>query len=191
MGRRAIGALAVTAVIVICAVVSGVATGSGASVPECASRALTLSMGPPVSPMTGEHADLFELRSRAGRACVLVEYPVVRLSHGATDLPFVYAQGGGQYVTRSRPKRVVLHPGRYAYFLVAKYRCDGPVLRTSTSIHVALPASRGELTLGLGQARIGLDYCKRYAGDQTIDPGNHVTVSPVEGSAMATGPVLP
>jgi hypothetical protein len=101
------------------------------------------------------------------------------------------AASGENHMARSRkPQRVVLAPGRRAYFLVAKYRCDGGVLNTATLIRVVLPGSRGDLTIRPNQGATGLDYCKRYVGDQPIDPGNHVTVSPVEPSAGLTQPLL-
>jgi hypothetical protein len=31
-----------------------------------------------------------------------------------------------------------------------------------------------------------LDYCSRYRGDQKVDPGNYVTVSPIERTPAAT-----
>jgi hypothetical protein len=43
-------------------------------------------------------------------------------------------------------------------------------------------------SLGLGLDRAGaseLDYCRRYPGDQTVDPGNGVVVSPIEPTLQA------
>jgi hypothetical protein len=39
--------------------------------------------------------------------------------------------------------------------------------------------------LRLGADVQGLAYCRSYAGDKTIDPGNRVAVSPLEPSLTA------
>jgi len=141
--------------------------------------------------MTGEHADLFALTNRSHRACVLVGYPTIILSDGDRPLAFVLSNGGGQYVTKRKPQRFTLRPGRSGYFLVAKYRCDGAILHTATSVRVLLPATTGALTLDLNRPGAGgLDYCKRYPGDGRVDPGNRVVVSPIEPT-VATAESLP
>lgn len=63
---------------------------------------------------------------------------------------------------------------RHAYFFVAKYRCDGRDLHTTTAIRVAPPSHGGQLTIGLHQGETGLDYCQRYPAEQPVDPGNRV-----------------
>ncbi len=177
-------------VLIVGWVAAGAAHGSRASVPKCDSRMLTLSSGPEVSPMTGEQPDLFKLRNRAARSCALGGYPGLRLSHRAISLPFVYERSGG-YVTRHKPHRVILASGSHAYFFVAKYRCDGGDLHTTTEIRVALPSRGGQLTITLNQGETGLDYCKRYPGDQPVDPGNRIDVSPIEAMARATMRTIP
>src|SRR6202011_1567464 len=133
-----------------------------------------------------EHADLFEVTNRSKRAFVLDGYPRVSLSHQGRRLAFVYLAGGGPYVTRRKPQRITLGPGRHAYFIVAKYRCDGGVRYTTTSMAVLLPGTTGALTLDVREQGVGgLDYCKQYPGDQPVDPGNRVTVSPLEASLSA------
>lgn len=188
LGRSRAGALLAVVLIAGCAT-AGAAHGSRASAPKCDSRMLRLSLGPDVSPMTGEHADLFELRNRSARSCALDGYPGLRLSHGAISLPFVYERGGG-YVTRHKPGQVMLASGSHAYFLVAKYRCDGGDLHTTTAIEAALPGRGGRLTIRLNQGEAGLDYCRRYPGDRPVDPGNRVDVSPIEATARATMPTI-
>ena len=169
---------------------AGVALGAGGGIPTCAPDSVRLSLGPRVSPMTGEHADLFVLTDRSPRACALDGYPSVRLNASGRRLPFLYLKGGGLYVTKQLPQAVTLGPMRRAYFLVAKYRCDVGILQAADSAHVQLPPAPGALTIGLVQGGGGLDYCESaYPGDQHIDPGNRVTVSPVEASALATFPV--
>jgi hypothetical protein len=153
---------------------------------SCDSRELKLSQGPVVSPQTGEHADQFALTSGSAGPCTLDGYPRITLDDGRRLLTFMYAQGGGPYVTARRPQHVILAPGRRGYFLVGKYRCDGGVLYTATLIHVSLPGAAGSLTLGLSRSGVSrLDYCRRYARDQVVDPGNRVTVSPVAASLIS------
>jgi hypothetical protein len=136
--------------------------------------------------MTGEHADLFELTYRSARSCVLDGYPRVGLDDHGKRLAFVYLDGGGPYVTTRAPRRVALGPGRRAYFLAAQYRCDGGILYAATSIRVRLPATTGESTLDLSGTGAELSYCKQQPGDQRVDPGNRVVVSPIESSLAAT-----
>lgn len=177
------GSLLAAALTMLCAPASSQAHGSEATVPRCNQRLLRLSLGPDVSPMTGEHADLFELTNRSAGSCVLNGYPGIQLIHDASSLAFVYQRGGG-YVTRHRPRPVTLTSGGRAYFLIAKYRCDVGDLRTTTAIRVALPGNGGNLTLRLNQGQTGFDYCKPQPGN----PGNRVDVSPVEATAGAANP---
>lgn len=162
-----------------CLVAGAIAAGCGGSsaseaathLPPCVSRGVALSLGPRVSPMTGEHAVLYELMNVSPRACVLDGYPRVTASHLGKRLPFVYRDGGGQYVTTRAPRRVTLRPGRHAYFLVARYRCDVGILSTATSVRVLLPATtRGAMTLP-GRDASEFDYCRRSPDDRAIDPG--------------------
>jgi hypothetical protein len=156
------------------------------AVSKCVAADLHVSLGPEVVPQTGEDADMFVLRDVSGRRCVVLGYPKVTLSYPGGSLPFVYRDGGGAYVTISRPRTVMLGPGARAYVLVAKYRCDGRVAHTATKITMAMPASPRTLSLGLdGPGASQLNYCQRYPGDQPIDPGNRVAVSPIGAAEWA------
>jgi len=131
--------------------------------------------------MTGEHAVTYRLKNRGPRACSVHGYPAVVL-YGATGevLPFRYAEGGGAYVTASKPVTVVLASGASAYVLVAKYRCDLGIARDATSIRLTVPAAHGRNSSRREPVGIsgpaGLSYCR---GGQH-DPGQIVTVSPIE-----------
>jgi hypothetical protein len=181
--------------VLIAAIVAGacwlptIADGSGTTARTCAAAQVKLSLGPSISPMTGEHADLLELTDRFRRSCAVDGYPRISLGSRGRRLGFVYAAGGGPYVTKREPRRITLAPGHRGYFLVAKYRCDAGVQYTVTSMHVSLPGARGPITLSLKRQGVsGLDYCARYPGDQRVDPGNRVSVSPAEPSLQATSP---
>lgn len=164
-----------------------VAAAGGAVAATCAPGSVRLSQDPNTSAMTGEHMVDFELTNRSRRPCSLDGYPEVSLSDRSGPMPFLYRDGGGPYVTKRRPQPVTLAPGRHAYFLVAKYRCDGSMLSTATAIRVLLPGARRATLVALApQGAAGLDYCRRYPGDQPVDPGNYVTVSPVDAPGEPT-----
>jgi hypothetical protein len=136
--------------------------------------------------MTGEHADSLMLTNDGSAACTLSGYPQVTLydSRGAA-VPFRYARGGGAYVTAKKPTTVTLPPGKSAYVLVAKYRCDLGTADYATAIRLTLrvrqgPAFSGREPVGGGAA--GLSYCD--GGRE--DPGQLVTVSPVEATFQTT-----
>jgi hypothetical protein len=160
---------------------------ANAGVPRCPARALVLQPGTYVSPMTGEHAVMYALTNRGSVTCTLNGYPQVVLydAMGAV-LPFRYANGGGAYVTSTKPVTVVLARGASAYVLVAKYRCDLGIADNATAIRLTLPAAHGAAFTGREAVGIagstGLSYCR---GGQH-DPGQAIAVSPVEPTRQAT-----
>jgi hypothetical protein len=139
--------------------------------------------------MTGEHGRSFIILNRSKRACFVRGYPRVLLYAHRVLLPFIDQDGGG-YVTRRPPKRVLLQTGAQAYFLAAKYRCDGQVDRQASRIVVSLPGGTGRPTdeLPSGESGYAFDYCRRYPGDARIDPGNYVDVSPVVAKPTSMTP---
>jgi hypothetical protein len=149
-----------------------------------------MSPGEAISPETGEHAGRFVLTNRSTRPCALDGYPRVALYDGRHKLAFVYRRGGGHYVSARRPQRVLLRPGSHAFFLEAKFRCDGGVIGAASEIRARVPDGAGFLRLRLaGRGVVGaLDYCGSYSGGRHPDPGNTVEVSPLTASA---GAVLP
>jgi hypothetical protein len=197
MGRLAEGegmmrsVRAVAAGLLLSVVVGGCGSGPGSPhhvrVARCRARALMLQPGTAVVPMTGEHAVLYALTNRSRVTCAVRGYPQVALydADGAV-LPFRYAAGGGMYVTARKPVTVVLDGGASAFVLVAKYRCDLGIARGAATIRLTLPAAGrgmfvGREAVGLsGPAR--LSYC-RGGGH---DPGQVVTISPVEPTRQAT-----
>lgn len=181
---------AVTAA-VLASFAAGCAGGPGSAphghLAPCAAHALVVRPGPPVSPMTGEHAVLYVLANRGANACTVRGYPQVTLyDAGGRVLPFRYADGGGVYVTSREPVTVVLAQGAMAYMLVAKYRCDLGIAQNAATIRLALPAASGQVFSAREPVSAsgppGLSYCR--GGPR--DPGQLVTVSPVEGTSQAT-----
>ncbi len=139
--------------------------------------------------MTGEHGHSFILLNRSRFACFVRGYPRVSFYAHRVLLPFVQRNGGG-YVTRRPSKRVLLEVGAQAYFLAAKYRCDGQVAAEASSVDVSLPGGTGRVTdvLPSGESVYAFDYCRRYASDARVDPGNYVDVSPVVAKPASMTP---
>jgi hypothetical protein len=147
-----------------------------------------LRPGRPVSPITGEHAVLFALANRGPVACTVRGYPRITLfAARGQALPFRYADGGGPYVTARKPVTVLLAPGASGYVGVAKYRCDLGITGNAAAIRLALSAARGHVftarePVGLRGGTSDLSYCR--GGPH--DPGQLVTVSPIERTQLAT-----
>ena len=187
--KAVLAAAAVPLMIAGCSSGIGIAPHAPAAIRigRCPGRALVLHPGTYVSPMTGEHAVMYALTNRGPAACTLSGYPQVVLTDATgAVLPFRYAKGGGAYVTSARPVTVVLAHGASAYVLVAKYRCDRGIEHNATTIRLTLPTTRGRAFTGreaIGiSGSMGLSYCR---GGQH-DPGQLVTVSPVEPTQQAT-----
>jgi len=155
---------------------------------RCAAQALVLRPAPPVPSMTGEHAVLYTLANRGPAACTVRGYPQVTLYDArGRVLRFRYADGGGAYVTARKPVRVVLAPGAMAYVLAAKYRCDLGIAHNAATIRLALPAASGQVFSSRQPLRLsgppGLSYCR----GGLRDPGQLVTISPIEATSQAAG----
>ena len=170
-------------------IVGGCGTGPGGmrhgAPAQCPASALFLQPGTPVVPMTGEHAVMYSLANRGPVTCTVRGYPQAVLYDAGGVLPFHYAVGGGAYVTSSKPVTVVLAHGALAYVLVAKYRCDLGIARNATAIRLTLPAAHGGMftqreAVGIS-GPAGLSYC--LGGPH--DPGQLVTISPVEPTRQA------
>ena len=165
--------------------------GATGSTVRCPARVLVLRPGTYVSPVTGEHAELYSLRNRGSAACTIAGYPrVVLYSSRGAVLPFHYVRGGGAYATPHKPATVVLGPGASAWVLVAKYRCDLGEAGTAARIKLTLRAAHG-VTFA-GRATVGglgsedLSYCR----GEPHDPGQMVDISPIEPTQSATSSFL-
>ena len=186
--RRWTGTLtgAVLASVAGCASTAAPASAGHGHFITCAVDALVLRPGAAVVPMTSEHAMLYVLANRGPLTCTVRGYPQVTLydAHGRA-LPFLYADGGSTYVTARKPATVVLAPAALAYVLVAKYRCDLGIARTAATIGLTLPTGRSPVFAAREPVGVpgppGLSYCR--GGPH--DPGQRVTVSPIEPAAQA------
>ncbi len=171
-----------------------VAQGSAAStgsrpdltVRRCLLSGLRLSVASQADSGTGEHDDLIVITNATDTRCRMAGYPHIALETDRGPLSFVYADGGWPYVTTSKPRSVILVDRQSAYFLVAKYRCDIGSLATANRVRVSLPHITWSAILQLTRPGVHqLDYCRCYQADQRIDPGNRITVSPIEPSVAA------
>jgi hypothetical protein len=162
------------------------ASTGGGHLTACAAHALVLRPGTSVVPMTGEHAVLYALANRGRQTCTVRGYLRVTLYDAdGRALPFRYADGGGPYVTSRKPATVVLAPAALADVLVAKYRCDLGIASNAATIELTLPTSPGQVFAAREPVGVpgppGLSYC--LGGPR--DPGQLVTVSPIEPAGQA------
>jgi hypothetical protein len=161
---------------------SAVSAAAAAARP-CRAGHIWLGPGGLVSPMTGEHAAVFEVRNLGHSSCALTGYPRVSLYTAAGHrLAFSYTDGHSMYFTSRRPMRVVLAPGKSAFFEIAKYRCDLGITATATLIKLTLPGpARIVLTRSPVSDLASFDYCDGGPDD----PGQRIGISPIEATARA------
>lgn len=162
------------------------AASAAAQQPQaCRSSVLGAARAPGLSPMTGEHGSFYKITNNGWSGCTLTGYPEVTLAVGKQVLPFRYRHGGGAYVTGARPVKVTLPPGGSAWVLVAKYRCDRGDARRAGTIRLAFGGATASTWVSEVPVPVAdLSYCRGGAGD----PGNSITVSPVEPSQVACRP---
>ena len=139
--------------------------GATGSTVRCPARMLVLRPGTYVSPVTGEHAELYSLRNRGSAACTIAGYPrVVLYSSRGAVLPFHYVRSGGAYATPRKPA-------------TARIKLT---LRAAHGVTFAGRATVG----GLGSE--DLSYCR----GEPHDPGQIVDISPIEPTQSATSSFL-
>ena len=121
----------------------------------CRESQLALSVGDGVSAATGQNPFTVRLTNRSRVSCTLNGYPTVSFSDRRGLLSVVVKQGGNhggdQQVSVRRPQPVLLLPGRSAYVVLNKYRCDNGTLRVARTMRVALP---GGSARGVGVAKL-------------------------------------
>ena len=156
-----------------------VAVAAPGRAPSCRAEQIRASIRD-VVPLTGLHPLLVQFRNRGAVACGMSGYPTVSLlTDRGRALPFAIHSSGDQLVTAVRPKPVVVRPGRSAWVLLDKYRCDTGDRNTATGLRLRLPGSASFVHVRIpGYFDIG--YCGKG------DPGSSVDVSPVEPSSRAT-----
>lgn len=162
--------------------ITGASSASGgAPSPRCAPSQLRLTLGPLISEKTEQHTAAFALANAARSSCSLDGYPTVTLLDSAGRvLPFQYGHRGDQMITAAAPKPVNEPGGGSAYFELNKNACVSFTRRQAAEIHVRLPGSNGSLSLRLPHYPF-IDYCPPG------DPGDGITLSPLEPTLAATG----
>jgi hypothetical protein len=96
-------------------------------------------MGFQISAATGENPLTLRLTNRGHSACALFGYPALFLADRRGVIPFAIGRGGDQMVTARRPSEVVVRPGRSAFVLLNKFRCDDGELRLARTLRLGFP----------------------------------------------------
>jgi hypothetical protein len=158
----------------------------------CQAQALTLGHGPQISPVTGEHGDIYLLTNRSPSACTLAGYPGIALyAPDGAQLPFHYIHGHSQYVTSAPPRTVFLAHGASAYILVAKYRCDLGDDQDATIIRITIGGPQPVTVTGRAVTNAAGVSALTYCRGGPNDPGQFIAVSPIEPTRQATFPDPP
>ena len=128
----------------------------------------------------------FEVSTTQTIACTIAGYPSVVLDDSSGEpIGFTYQHDRGSYVTSRPPAQVPLSRGSLAYFIVTKYRCDVRHTISAAKMQIHLPGYSRAWTFTLPGQPGGFDYC---LGNGSPDPGDTVTVSPMEATFSATLP---
>ena len=144
-------------------------------VPNCREQAFRLTGGSDVlSEPTGQHSLGLRLRNRGRSACLLYGYPRIELRDRRGTLPFRISHTTDQVIRARPPIRVVVRPGRVAWVVVNKYRCDRGDLRPARRLRLAFSGGGSAIEIAILRGWIG--WCGRG------DPGsslNRLTVRAV------------
>jgi hypothetical protein len=147
----------------------------------CRASQLRITLGPLLSPPSGQHPLAFRVTDRGPTTCHLRGYPSVVLVDGrGRVLPFVVRNRGDLVVTSRPPTDVRVRSGHSAWVVLNKYRCDRRDLRVARAVRVGLPGDRRSDGLRLAlRSDSSIAYCGKG------DPGSKIAVSPVEPTLRA------
>lgn len=166
------------AVAVLALAVTGAAGTADIARPNCQASDFSIATGFQISPATGQNPLTLRLTNRGPRTCLLFGYPAVSLADRHGVIPFAFRRGGDQMVTVRPPTQVVVRPGRSAFVLLNKFRCDQGDLRLARTLHLGFPQDRSR-RLSLVMPRYPrITYCRR-------DFRTEITTSPFEPSLAA------
>ncbi|MBO0847535.1 MAG: DUF4232 domain-containing protein [Nocardioides sp.] len=150
--------------------------GSGppaSAAPWCTPADLTVSTLP-ISPQTGEHGLVLAFRDHLA-PCVVQGRPSIRLlDHNGSTVRLAITTTN-TYVKAIPARAVRLTPGRRAYVLVAKYRCDTGDAQIATAAEIRLPQSRWTMTADVGSVDLARCRGPRHRPGQTIAVSPFVT----------------
>ena len=159
-----------TAGAVLCA---GAAQAHATSTSSCGPFRLAIPQDAQISPATGQNPVVVAVTHRGSKVCVLKGHPTLTLLDARDrPLPFRISHRRDQMVTHIRAFAVRLQPGRSAYFVLNKYRCDLGSTATARKLRVNLPGGRTKFSLRLPRHPV-LGYCRGKGSMNTV------TVSPL------------
>ena len=135
---------------------------------SCRAADFSIAAGFAISPATGQNPLTLRLKNRGSNTCVLFGYPTISLADRRGAIPFRIRRGGDQMVTARRPTQVLVRPGRSAFVVLNKYRCDLGDRRLARTLRLGLPRDTSRrLSLALPPyPRIG--YCGKGDGGSTV-----------------------
>lgn len=146
--------------------------------PDCRASEFSIATGFQISPATGQNPLTLRLSNRGMRPCTLFGYPALSFADRRGVIPFATRRGGDQMVTARRPAEVLVRPGRSAFVLLNKFRCDEGGLRLARKLRLGFPRDTSRrLSFGLPDYP-RISYCR--GGLRTT-----VTTSPFEPSLAA------
>lgn len=154
---------------------------ASAHTPGCRISQLRVSLGPELSPPTGQNPLAARLTNRGSKTCLLRGYPAVALvNETGRVLPFAIRKSGDQVVTSRPPVDVRVQAGRSAWIVLNKYRCDRGDVQLARAVRIGLPGAprTDRLILAIPQGW-NIGYCGKG------DPGSTLHVSPVEPNLRA------
>jgi hypothetical protein len=167
------------AVLAISALAAG-GSGHAADVgrQDCRASHFSIATGFQISPATGENPLTLRLTNRRPTACVLFGYPAISLADGRGVIPFAIRRDGDQMVTARRPTEVLVRPGRSAYVLLNKFRCDDGDLRLARTLRLSFPRDTSRRLSLVLPSYPRISYCRG-------DFRTRVSTSPFEPSLAA------
>jgi hypothetical protein len=158
--------------------VAGAGRAADVGRPGCRTADFSIAVGFQISPATGENPLTLRMKNRGPRACVLFGYPAVSLADRRGVIPFAIWHGGDQMVTARRPAEVLVRPGRSAFVLLNKFRCDLGEIRLARTLRLGFPRDTSRrLSLVLPRYP-SISYCRG-------DFRTKVTASPFEPTLAA------
>jgi hypothetical protein len=155
--------------------------------PVCDPANLRVDYAGSVSPETGEHSAVVNLRNTGSTPCQLFGYPSIIFGQRAGRLVFL-EQNGGPYISGS-PSAVLLAPGAAAHLVIAKSTCPDGKGPAVTSLQIQLQSGQPIIQVSLPDLGTrGLQYCQGSAGQPqyVADPINIVQIGPIEAGALGS-----
>ena len=140
-----------------------------AAVAVCRLTNFALSLGPELSPATGQNPQALLLLNE-GPGCVLFGYPRVVARDRVGALAVLISHRGDMHISPKPPRRIVVKSGGQAFVVLNQYRCDLGTLRSASIVRLGPPRFWTQIRIRKAQRQP--HFCGRG------DPGSILTVSP-------------